>query len=219
VNTGVLHDPAVAPGRRLLHREIADSIRRRIESGELAPRARVGSLRSLSEPAPVGFGVAKGTVERAVNELREEGLVETIPGSGIFVTDPAARVIRSQGVGSLEDLEERWVQRFAELDGRFAELLGVILDLTAGDPDAALARAARLAEASVGSMADSREAFDRAGQLAAAFRGAADRMTRLRGRQALALRDNDALRLRSLADRISGPVTQAGPDPAGEDRP
>jgi GntR family transcriptional regulator len=206
-SSGVLYKPAIRPGRRSIHHEIAESIRQRIESGELAPRARIGTLRSLSDSS----GAAKGTVERAVDQLREEGLVVTVPGSGIFVTEPAARAIRSTDMGGVEDLEERWQQRFAELDSRFAELLGVVLDLTAGDPEAALARAENLAESTVGAMTDSREAFERAGRLATAFRAAADRLTQLRGRQALAMRSQDALRLQSLADRISGGPVQAVP--------
>ena len=204
-SAGGPYGPPVKPGRRSLYREIAASIRERIEAGELASRARVGTLRSLVTE----FGAAKGTVERAIDELREEGLVETIPGAGIFVTDPATRVIRSAGGGTLGDLEDRWQRQFADLEGQFAELLGVVVDLTAGDPEAALARAAALAETAVGGMTDSREAFDRAGRLAAAFRAAADRMTQLRGRQALGLRDADAMRLQVLADRVSGPVSQS----------
>jgi GntR family transcriptional regulator len=33
------------------------------------------------------YGVAKGTAEKALGVLRTEGLVVTVPGRGIYVTD------------------------------------------------------------------------------------------------------------------------------------
>jgi DNA-binding GntR family transcriptional regulator len=78
-----------APGGRdadLAYLRVADDIAARIASGELAPGARLRAERDLAER----FGVAYGTIRRAMVVLRERGLIETIHGRGTFVTSQAA---------------------------------------------------------------------------------------------------------------------------------
>ena len=41
------------------------------------------SIKSITQR----YGVAKGTAEKAFGVLREEGLVVTVPGRGIYVID------------------------------------------------------------------------------------------------------------------------------------
>jgi GntR family transcriptional regulator len=62
--------------------QLADILRARIQSGELAPRRPVPSKRSLMQE----YGVAGGTIDKAIGILREEGLVRTVIGRGIYVT-------------------------------------------------------------------------------------------------------------------------------------
>ncbi len=62
--------------------QLADILRARINSGELAPRRPVPSKRSLQQE----YGVAGGTIDKAMTILREEGLVRTVVGRGIYVT-------------------------------------------------------------------------------------------------------------------------------------
>ncbi|MFJ4692857.1 GntR family transcriptional regulator [Streptomyces sp. NPDC088766] len=62
--------------------QIADVLRERIATGELAPRALVSEVQLEAE-----FGVARGTVRKATAALREEGLLVTTPGMGSFVAD------------------------------------------------------------------------------------------------------------------------------------
>jgi len=74
---GIDHD---APRPKYL--QIADLIRARIESGELAPDRPVPS-----EPQLVGeFGVSPQTARKAVRVLIDEGLVYAIRGKGTYVT-------------------------------------------------------------------------------------------------------------------------------------
>ncbi len=73
-----------APGGRdadLAYVRVADDIAARIASGELAAGARLRAERELAEY----YGVAYGTVRRAMEVLRGRGLVETIHGRGTFV--------------------------------------------------------------------------------------------------------------------------------------
>jgi GntR family transcriptional regulator len=64
------------------HRQIAAWLRTRIEAGEFRP----GEDPLPSEKDLVGlFGVARDTARRAVQVLRDEGLVVTVPHRGTYV--------------------------------------------------------------------------------------------------------------------------------------
>lgn len=63
------------------YRQIAEALRRRIRSGDLAPGARLPAVHELAEE----YGVAPGTANSAIAALREEGLVFTQHGKGSFV--------------------------------------------------------------------------------------------------------------------------------------
>ncbi|MDF0371744.1 winged helix-turn-helix domain-containing protein [Streptomyces sp. KA12] len=62
-------------------RQVASAIRGEISAGDLAPGAKIPSVRKLSER----FGVAVMTAQSAVEILRSEGLIYTSPGRGSFV--------------------------------------------------------------------------------------------------------------------------------------
>jgi GntR family transcriptional regulator len=74
------------------YRQIAAWLRSRIEADEFRP----GEDPLPSEKDLVGlFGVARDTARRAVEVLRDEGLVETIPHRGTYVL-PQDRRTRPQ---------------------------------------------------------------------------------------------------------------------------
>src|SRR3954452_9897811 len=60
---------------------IADQLRRRIASGELAPGARMPSTRALVQR----YGVAMATATKVLTTLRREGLIRSVPGVGTVV--------------------------------------------------------------------------------------------------------------------------------------
>lgn len=70
----------------LAYVRVADDVAARITSGELAPGARLRSERDLAEY----YEVAYGTIRRAMQVLRDRGLIETIHGRGTFVIKPEA---------------------------------------------------------------------------------------------------------------------------------
>lgn len=72
---------SMAPADTARYRQIADDIRERIESGELPPGWTFPGELTLAEK----HGVARGTITRAFDALRAEGLVETIAGRGTQV--------------------------------------------------------------------------------------------------------------------------------------
>lgn len=61
---------------------VANHIAARIEAGELQAGARLPAERDLA----ADYQVAVGTARRAVEELRQRGLVVTLPAKGTFVT-------------------------------------------------------------------------------------------------------------------------------------
>jgi DNA-binding GntR family transcriptional regulator len=75
-----------APGGRdaeLVYRRVADDIANRIASGELAPGARLRSERELAEHYEVSYG----SIRRAMEVLRERGLVVSVHGRGTFIAE------------------------------------------------------------------------------------------------------------------------------------
>src|SRR5690349_6951049 len=70
-------------------RLIADDLRNKIESGDLAPGAKLPSERELAER----YGTARNTAREAVRLLAEAGLVIAEHGRGSFVR-PITPLIR-----------------------------------------------------------------------------------------------------------------------------
>lgn len=68
-------------GPEPVYRQLAAVLRRRIESGELQPGRAIPSEATLVQT----YGVARGTARKAVEALRDEGLVVTVPGRGSYV--------------------------------------------------------------------------------------------------------------------------------------
>ena len=60
---------------------VMDDIAARIASGELRPGARLLAERDLARR----YGVAYGTIRRAMKELRARGLISSVQGRGTFV--------------------------------------------------------------------------------------------------------------------------------------
>ncbi len=67
--------------------QLADLLRARIESGELAPGDRIPSVLSLAQE----YELAAGTVRKALTQLQREGLVESRVGWGTFVREAGDR--------------------------------------------------------------------------------------------------------------------------------
>jgi DNA-binding GntR family transcriptional regulator len=65
----------------LAYVRVAEDIAARIASGELMRGARLRAERELAGH----YGVAYGTVRRAMKELRGKGLIHTVHGRGTFV--------------------------------------------------------------------------------------------------------------------------------------
>ena len=71
-----------------IYMQIMQKVREAIASGELAPGARVASVRELAG----AFAVNPNTMQRALNELEREGLLISERTSGRFVTKDSAQI-------------------------------------------------------------------------------------------------------------------------------
>jgi GntR family transcriptional regulator len=115
--------------REVHYRAIADELRQRVESGELAAGALLPSESELSG----AYDVSRVTVRKALDVLRDEGLVDSRQGFGWFVaTDPVR-----QSLGRLGTIEEQLAElgvgserrvvgfRFTAAPPRVRQVLGV----------------------------------------------------------------------------------------------
>jgi GntR family transcriptional regulator len=72
-----------------LYRQIADKLRRQIESGELKAGMQIPTEDQLMEQ----YSTSRNTVRAAVRELTMRGLVYTIHGKGSYVPEPPAPIV------------------------------------------------------------------------------------------------------------------------------
>jgi DNA-binding GntR family transcriptional regulator len=70
------HDSAVP-----VYRQLADALRAQIVSGDLPPGRRMPSETELEQAS----GLARGTIRKSIETLREDGLIITVKGKGSFV--------------------------------------------------------------------------------------------------------------------------------------
>jgi len=68
-------------GPTYVYIQLADHIQALIEAGELRPGTRLPAERDMAEQ----YGVAYLTVRRAMRELRERDLIQTVVGRGTFI--------------------------------------------------------------------------------------------------------------------------------------
>ncbi|WKK26783.1 winged helix-turn-helix domain-containing protein [Streptomyces olivoreticuli] len=66
-----------------VYMQVADHVAAQIDAGVLGSGARLPGERDLAEE----YGVAIGTIRRAVQELRDRGLLVTLPAKGTFVME------------------------------------------------------------------------------------------------------------------------------------
>ena len=98
-----------------LYQQVKDYVLRKISEGALAPGERVPSEQELVQ----AFGVARMTVNRALRELAEQGVIVRVAGVGSFVAEekPQSTLLRIANIG--EEITQRGHDhRFELLDMR-----------------------------------------------------------------------------------------------------
>lgn len=94
------------------YQRIVQDVRDRIRSGEWIAGTKLPSTRELAEE----YGVAAGTVQRALTELRAAGLVYSHQGRGSFVTSTATEISNDSTARTLRALEEQIADLAARLE-------------------------------------------------------------------------------------------------------
>lgn len=70
------------PPRRLSHAQIAEDLEARIDAGEYPVDEKLPSYRELAAI----YSVSIATVQRAIGLLRHTGVLEGVPGVGVYVS-------------------------------------------------------------------------------------------------------------------------------------
>lgn len=65
--------------------QLAGILRDQITSGKIPPRSPIPSKKTLRQE----HGVSGQTVDKAVAILKDAGMIRTVTGLGLFVTDPS----------------------------------------------------------------------------------------------------------------------------------
>ncbi|MCL7382189.1 GntR family transcriptional regulator [Streptomyces sp. 35G-GA-8] len=102
-----MSNEAVQPYQR-----IVQDVRDKIRTGRLTAGTKLSSTRELAEE----YGVAPGTVQRALTELRTAGLIYSHQGRGSFITDTAAQTSEDSTALALKALEEQVADLAARLE-------------------------------------------------------------------------------------------------------
>lgn len=90
----VLRNSAAAP----IYEQIADHIAAAITSGELKEGDALPSLRTLAKD----LRVSVITTTRAYSELTAQGLIESVPGKGAFVSATNPELLRERHYADME---------------------------------------------------------------------------------------------------------------------
>ncbi len=93
-------DPA---SRQPICRQLILQIREAIARGKLRPEERLPSVRELSRILVVN----PNTIARVYAELEREGILNTRPGSGVFVANPGSELSRKVRRERLRDAADR----------------------------------------------------------------------------------------------------------------
>ncbi|SDJ60931.1 GntR family transcriptional regulator [Microbulbifer yueqingensis] len=104
---------------RPIFRQIVDSIRRQIATGELEPGSKLPSVRGLA----MQLTVNTNTVAKAYSELTAQGWVESRPGLGLFVSKPRKLFSDREQERRLNEAIQQFINQVIGLDYDAGQLL------------------------------------------------------------------------------------------------
>ncbi|MFD5881972.1 MULTISPECIES: GntR family transcriptional regulator [Streptomyces] len=102
-----MSNEAVQPYQR-----IAQDYSEKIRQGRLAAGTKLPGIRELSEE----YGVAAGTVQRALTELRNAGLIYSHQGRGSFVSGTTGKSAQDPTALAIEALQSQVAELTARLE-------------------------------------------------------------------------------------------------------
>ncbi|CAL9480676.1 hypothetical protein SUDANB120_03046 [Streptomyces sp. enrichment culture] len=107
--------------------QVAEYLRRQVDTGELAPGDKVPSSRDLQEK----FGLASATIQNAFRLLKNEGLIYSVQGRGSFVRRPAPELDASEAGQQAGEASSADTSPSPTADVRYVQLSQEVADLRA----------------------------------------------------------------------------------------
>jgi len=101
-----------------IYKQITDQVRRAVATGRLAVADQLPSIRALAEDLVIN----PNTVARAYADLAREGLIESRPGRGVFITRKRKVFTREEGWRRLEPLIDAMIGEAMAMDFSREEL-------------------------------------------------------------------------------------------------
>ena len=102
---------------RSISKQIVDSVRMKIATGDLEPGAQVPSVRGLAQQ----LSINPNTVAKAYSELTAEGWLEARQGLGLYVAVPRQRLSEEERERRLDEAVFRFVNDVIALGYPLAE--------------------------------------------------------------------------------------------------
>lgn len=103
----VMSDEGIQPYQRIFQ-----DIRDQVAAKKLLPGTKLKSTRELAEE----YGVATGTVQRALTELRNAGLIYSHQGRGTYISEEAGKVGQDPTALAIRALESKVAELSERLD-------------------------------------------------------------------------------------------------------
>ena len=103
----LMTDEAMQPYQR-----IAQDVRDQIRLGRLKGNSKLPSTRELAGQ----YGVAPGTVQRALAELRSDGIIYSHQGRGSYIRESAVDMVADPTTQAIKRLEEQVADLTERLD-------------------------------------------------------------------------------------------------------
>ena len=101
-----------------IYKQITNQVRLAVATGKLAVADQLPSVRAMAEDLVVN----PNTVARAYTDLAREGMIESRPGRGVFITRKRKMFTREEGRRRLEPLMENLIGEAMVMDFSQEEL-------------------------------------------------------------------------------------------------
>lgn len=111
--------------KKPMYRQIADTLRERVQQGELKPGDALPTESALQDE----FAVSRVTVRQALKQLTQEAIIESIQGSGSYVKEERVNYDIYQLTSFYEKLADRHVETHSDV--QVFEAIGANSELAA----------------------------------------------------------------------------------------
>lgn len=84
-----------------IYEQLVEQLRRQLTLGGMEAGAAMPSVRQLASE----LGINPNTIQKAYRRMEEEGMIESVPGRGSFVTENLAQIVEKQRREQLDKAE------------------------------------------------------------------------------------------------------------------